>query len=197
MFGSRFADLDLTRGVSERLAAGIADVERAGSARRSFTGTSADMAAALSSRGMGHMARAVAVSLVHDSLAEKGRSCRDGFDPNLKFWAPRGSAAANAHKNKILDSWNAMLRWTARAIAIARCVIGLPQAKNGSATRICPANDFSQAGVSRLQIFRNVPASKFAHPPGRSYRCEYSRRAAGASTSGPIVLCYLRTHRTC
>jgi hypothetical protein len=56
MFGSRFAELDLTRGVSERLAAGIADMERAGSARRSFTGTSADMAAALSSRGMGHVA---------------------------------------------------------------------------------------------------------------------------------------------
>ena len=32
--------------------------------------------------------------------------------------------------------------------------------------RICPTNhDFSQGGISRLQIFRNVPASKFAHPP--------------------------------
>jgi hypothetical protein len=76
-------------------------------------------------------------------------------------------------------------------------IIGLPPAKMGSATRICPANDFSQAGVSRMQIFRNVPASKFAHPPDRSYRCEYRRRAAGASTSGHIVLCCLRTHRTC
>jgi len=76
-------------------------------------------------------------------------------------------------------------------------IIGLPPAKMGSASRAYPANDFSQGTVSRMQIFRNVPASKFAHPPGRSYRCEYSRRAAGASTSGPIVLCYLRTHRTC
>lgn len=77
-------------------------------------------------------------------------------------------------------------------------VIGLPQAKIGSASRFCPTNyDFSQARVSRLQIFLDVPASKFAHPPGRSNRCEYCRRAAGAFTSGPIVLCYLHTHRIC
>jgi len=50
---------------------------------------------------------------------------------------------------------------------------------------------------SRLQIFLYVPASKFARPPDRSYRCEYCRRAAGAFTSGPIVLCYLHTHRVC
>ena len=48
-----------------------------------------------------------------------------------------------------------------------------------------------------LQIFRNVPASKFAHPPDRPYRCAHSRRAAGAFTSGHIVLCCLRTHRIC
>ena len=48
-----------------------------------------------------------------------------------------------------------------------------------------------------LQIFLNVPASKFAHPPDRPYRCAYCHRAAGAFTSGPIVLCYLRTHRMC
>src|SRR5499427_948513 len=52
-------------------------------------------------------------------------------------------------------------------------IIGLPPAKMGSASRAYPANDFSQGTVSRMQIFRNVPASKFAHPPGRSYRCEY------------------------
>jgi hypothetical protein len=77
-------------------------------------------------------------------------------------------------------------------------VIGLPHGKSGSAFRVCPANyDFSQAVVSRLQIFRDVPASKFARPPDRPYRCGYHRRAAGAFTSGPIVLCYLRTHRIC
>jgi len=47
------------------------------------------------------------------------------------------------------------------------------------------------------QIFRYVPASKFARPPDRPYRCEYCRRAAGAFTSGHIVLCCLRTHRIC
>src|SRR6516225_6448376 len=75
-------------------------------------------------------------------------------------------------------------------------VIGLPQRKSGSASRVCPTNnDFSQARVSRMQIFLYVPASKFAHPPDRSCRFEYCRRAAGASTSGPIVLCCLHTHR--
>jgi hypothetical protein len=50
---------------------------------------------------------------------------------------------------------------------------------------------------SRMQIFRNVPASKFARPPDRSYRCENCRRAAGASTSEPLVLCCLHTPRIC
>ena len=48
-----------------------------------------------------------------------------------------------------------------------------------------------------LQIFLNVPASKFAHPPDRPYRCAYCHRAAGAFTSGHIVLRYLHTHRIC
>ena len=51
--------------------------------------------------------------------------------------------------------------------------------------------------ISRMQIFLDVPASKFALPPDRSYRCGYYRRAAGDFTSGPIVLCYLHTHRIC
>ena len=70
--------------------------------------------------------------------------------------------------------------------------------ESGSASRIYPANDdFSQDRFSRTQIFRYVPASKFARPPDRPYRCEYCRRAAGAFTSGHIVLCCLRTHRIC
>ena len=52
-------------------------------------------------------------------------------------------------------------------------------------------------GVSRMQIFLDVPASKFALPPDRSYRCAYCCRAAGDFTSGPIVLCCLHTHRIC
>ena len=52
-------------------------------------------------------------------------------------------------------------------------VSSAPQAKSGSVSRVWSAqNNFSQGRVSRMQIFRNVPASKFAHPPDRSYRCE-------------------------
>ena len=58
-----------------------------------------------------------------------------------------------------------------------------PHGQIGSASRVYPANDFSQGILSRLQVFRNVPASKFARPPDRPYRREYFRRAAGASTS--------------
>jgi hypothetical protein len=76
-------------------------------------------------------------------------------------------------------------------------VIGLPHGRKGSASRVYPANDFSQGMFSRLQVFRNVPASKFARPPDRSYRCDFRRRAAGAFTSGPLVLCCRRTPRIC
>jgi hypothetical protein len=78
-----------------------------------------------------------------------------------------------------------------------RSVIGLLPGKMGSASRFTPQDDFSRAFVSRLQIFRDVPASNFVHPPDRPYRCAYCRRAAGVFTSGPIVLRYLRTHRIC
>jgi len=57
--------------------------------------------------------------------------------------------------------------------------------------------DFSAGYFSRLQTFLYVQASDFARLPGRSYRCEYFRRAAEAFTSGLIVLRCLRTHRTC
>ena len=73
-----------------------------------------------------------------------------------------------------------------------------PKQRMGRLPAFCPTNnDFSQARVSRMQIFLDVPASKFALPPDRSYRCAYCRRAAGDFTSGPIVLCYLHTHRIC
>ena len=73
-----------------------------------------------------------------------------------------------------------------------------PKRRMGRLPAFCPTNnDFSQARVSRMQIFLYVPASKFALPPDRSYRCDYYRRAAGDFTSGPIVLCCLRTHRIC
>ena len=51
-------------------------------------------------------------------------------------------------------------------------VIGLPPAKVESASRFAPRITTARGPVfSWLQIFRNVPASKFAHPPGRPYRC--------------------------
>src|SRR5262249_21041317 len=40
-----------------------------------------------------------------------------------------------------------------------------PHGQIGSASRVYPANDFSQGILSRLQVFRNVPASKFCSPP--------------------------------
>jgi hypothetical protein len=82
-------------------------------------------------------------------------------------------------------------------VLLPRCHRPSPR-ESGSASRIYPANDdFSQDRFSRTQIFRYVPASKFARPPDRTYRCEYCRRAAGAFTSGHTVLCCLRTFRTC
>src|SRR6516225_1151750 len=54
-----------------------------------------------------------------------------------------------------------------------------------------------EGGFSRLQIFRYVPASKFARPPDRPYRCEYSRRAAGAFTSEQNAVRCLPAHRIC
>ena len=73
-----------------------------------------------------------------------------------------------------------------------------PKRRMGRLPAFCPTNyDFSQVRVSRMQIFLDVPASKFALPPDRSYRCAYCCRAAGDFTSGPIVLCCLHTHRIC
>jgi len=47
-----------------------------------------------------------------------------------------------------------------------------PKQRMGRLPAFCPANyDFSQVRVSRMQIFLDVPASKFALPPDRSYRC--------------------------
>ena len=55
---------------------------------------------------------------------------------------------------------------------LPRCHRPSPREEWVGFPRFCPANnDFSQAGVSRMQIFLDVPASKFALPPDRSYRC--------------------------
>ena len=82
-------------------------------------------------------------------------------------------------------------------LLLPRCHRPSPSHERVGFPHVSANDDFSRVSISRLQVFRNVPASKFARPPDRSYRCECSRRAAGASTSGPIVLRYLRTHRIC
>jgi hypothetical protein len=77
-------------------------------------------------------------------------------------------------------------------------VIGLPHRKMGRLPASIPLETTScEGGISRLQIFRYVPASKFARPPDRPYRCEYSRRAAGAFTSEQNAVRYLPAHRIC
>src|SRR5215469_1410483 len=61
--------------------------------------------------------------------------------------------------------------------------------------RICPTNhDFSQGGISRLQIFRNVPASKFARPPDRSYRCDTAAGQPGLLRPG--ISCFVASARS-
>src|SRR5215467_5010589 len=77
-------------------------------------------------------------------------------------------------------------------------VIGLSQQKMGRLPAVIPLETTScEGGFSRLQIFRYVPASKFARPPDRPYRCEYSRRAAGAFTSEQNAVRCLPAHRIC
>jgi hypothetical protein len=55
---------------------------------------------------------------------------------------------------------------------LPRCHRPSPRKEWVGFPRFVPTNyDFSQVRVSRMQIFLNVPASKFALPPDRSYRC--------------------------
>jgi hypothetical protein len=57
--------------------------------------------------------------------------------------------------------------------------------------------DFPWRTISWLQIFHNVEASEFARLPGRSYRYEFSRRAAETFTSGQNIHRHLCMHRIC
>ena len=51
--------------------------------------------------------------------------------------------------------------------------IGLPHVESWVGfPRLSANDDFSRCSISGLQVFRYVPASKFARPPDRSYRCE-------------------------
>src|SRR5262249_44432857 len=70
--------------------------------------------------------------------------------------------------------------------------------EDGSASRVCPANnDFSQARISRLQIFRYVPASKFALPPDRTNVPTAANTAAGQpGILRPGLSCFVASTRT-
>jgi len=76
-------------------------------------------------------------------------------------------------------------------------VFGLPQQGRGSASRDFPRTRLFAERFSRLQTFRYVQASEFAHLPDRSYRCAYYRRAAEAFTSEQNMFRYLHMHRIC
>jgi hypothetical protein len=61
--------------------------------------------------------------------------------------------------------------------------------------RFVPTNyDFSQVRVSRMQIFLDVPASKFALPPDRSYRCDTAAGQPGILRPG--LSCFVASTRT-
>src|ERR1700704_4644734 len=80
--------------------------------------------------------------------------------------------------------WNLSLDAGSRTPAVHRVLSpvsstmssAFPKRRMGRLPAFCPTNyDFSQVRVSRMQIFLDVPASKFALPPDRSYRCAYCR----------------------
>ena len=80
---------------------------------------------------------------------------------------------------------------------LPRCHRPSPEEKWVGFPQLSRLKRLRAGGFSRLQIFRYVPASKFARPPDRPYRCEYSRRAAGAFTSEQNAVRYLPAHRIC
>src|SRR6516165_199746 len=80
---------------------------------------------------------------------------------------------------------------------LPRCHRPSPEEKWVGFPQLSRLKRLRAGGFSRLQIFHYVPASKFARPPDRPYRCEYSRRAAGAFTSEQNAVRYLPAHRIC
>ena len=60
-----------------------------------------------------------------------------------------------------------------------------------------PYSDFRTGMILGLQSFADVHASGFARHPGRSYRSGSFHRAAVASTSEHMTVCYLPVHRIC
>jgi hypothetical protein len=72
-----------------------------------------------------------------------------------------------------------------------------PPFGTGRRSTIAPPATSGGTPISGLQSFSHVQARKFAHHPGRSYRCRFRSMAAVVSTSEPLVVCYLPTPRIC
>jgi hypothetical protein len=113
----------------------------------------------------------------------------DQFDPAL----PQALAQRIAVVCFVGDHPQRFLPWTTRVMTPPYADRGQRRFREFDFRRGCRVKVLSQ----RLQTFLYVQASEFARLPGRSYRCEYLRRAAEAFTSGLIVLRCLRTHRIC
>ena len=73
-----------------------------------------------------------------------------------------------------LDAGSLPRRYTVRSrLFLPRCHRPSPTEKWVGFPQLSRLKRLHAGGFSRLQIFRYVPASKFARPPDRSYRCEY------------------------
>ena len=69
-----------------------------------------------------------------------------------------------------------------------------PMTLTGRLPRLSHESRLLAGMFSRLQIFRNVPASKFARPPDRSYRCDTA--AAQPGLLRPGISCFVASARS-
>src|SRR5271169_1324710 len=79
-----------------------------------------------------------------------------------------------------LDAGSPTRRYTVCShLFLPRCHRPSPKEKWVGFPQLSRLKRLRAGGLSRLQIFRYVPASKFARPPDRPYRCEYSAGQPG------------------
>ena len=69
-----------------------------------------------------------------------------------------------------------------------------PMTLTGRLPRLSHDSRLLAGMFSRLQIFRNVPASKFARPPDRSYRCDTAAGQPGLLRPG--ISCFVTSARS-
>jgi hypothetical protein len=69
-----------------------------------------------------------------------------------------------------------------------------PMTLTGRLPRLSHESRLLAGMFSRLQIFRNVPASKFARPPDRSYRCDTAAGQPGLLRPG--ISCFVTSARS-